>query len=91
MTKVTGSEVILQVVYHEVKSQCICQANQIGHEKVGGTINYMLQLKSYVFEQVIFVLWIKFFSFEKKKFILKSDWNMDLISILIYIGKCIFQ
>ena len=34
-------------------------------DKVGGTINDILYLKSYGFGQVIFVVWIKFFSFEK--------------------------
>ena len=34
-------------------------------DKVGGTINDILYLKSYGFGQVIFVVWIKFFSLEK--------------------------
>ena len=34
-------------------------------DKVGETINDILYLKSYGFGQVIFVVWIKFFSLEK--------------------------
>ena len=63
--KVTGSEVLLQVVYYEVRSWYINQVNQVGYEKGGGTINYIVQLKSYTFHKVIFIVWIKFFSFEK--------------------------
>ena len=65
MTKATGSELLLQMVYYEVRSWYISQANQVGYGKGGGTINYILQLKPYGFDQVIFIVWIKFFSFEK--------------------------
>ena len=63
--KVTGSEVLLQVVYYEVRSWYINQVNQVGYEKGGGTINYIVQLRSYSFHQEICIVWIKFFSFEK--------------------------
>ena len=33
--------------------------------KSGRTINYIVLLKSYGFDQVIFIVWIKFFAFEK--------------------------
>ena len=62
--KATGSEVLLQVLYYEVRSWCISQANQVAYGKGGGTINDILQLKSYGFDQVIFIVWIKFLSFE---------------------------
>ena len=48
MTKATGCEVLLQVVYYEVTSLCIRQANQVGYDNGGWTINYILQLKSMV-------------------------------------------
>ena len=38
-------------------------ANQLGYENGYGTINYILQLKSYGFDQVVFIAWIKFFTF----------------------------
>ena len=31
----------------------------------GRFINYILQLKSYSFERIVFIVWIKCFSFEK--------------------------
>ena len=42
--KATGSEVLLYVVYYEVRSWCISQTNQVGYEKVGGTINYIYSI-----------------------------------------------
>ena len=63
--KATGSEALIQLVCYEVRSLYINQTNEVGNDKVGGTINDILYLKSYGFGQVIFVVWIKFFSLEK--------------------------
>ena len=65
MAKVSGSEILLQVVYYEVRSWYISHANQVGWDMGGGTINYILWLKYYGSDQVIFIAWIRFFSFEK--------------------------
>ena len=40
--KATGSEVLLQLVYYEVRSWFISQENQVGNDSGGGTINYIL-------------------------------------------------
>ena len=53
------------MVYYEVRNWYISQANQVGCDKGGGTIIYILWLKSYGFNQVICIVWIRFFSFEK--------------------------
>ena len=63
--KVTGSESLLLVVYYDVRHWYISQANQVGYEKGGGTINYIVLLKSYGFDQVIFIVWIRHFPFKK--------------------------
>ena len=47
--KATGSEVLLQVVYYEIRIWCISEANQGSYEKGGET-------KSYGFVQVIFIV-----------------------------------
>ena len=39
-TKATGSDVLIQVVYFEVRSWCFSQANQVGNNG-GGTMNYI--------------------------------------------------
>ena len=41
------------------------QTNQVGYEKGIGTVNYVVQLKSYGFDKLIFIVWIKFFLFGK--------------------------
>ena len=53
-------------------------------------MNYIVQLKSYGFKQVIFV-WIKFFPFEKHFSFLSLIAMCLWLDTLIYIGKCIFQ
>ena len=63
--KATDSEVLLQVVYYEVRSWYIGQANHVGYDKGGRTINCTLWFNSSSSDQVIFIVWIKFFSFEK--------------------------
>ena len=75
--KGTGGEALLQVVYCEVKNWYISQANQVGYDQGGGSINYIQQLKSYSFHQVIFIATIKFYTFEKF-FILQSDCYVPL-------------
>ena len=44
------------MVCYEVRSLYINQTNEVGNDKVGGTINDILYLKSYGFGQVIFVV-----------------------------------
>ena len=58
----TDSELLLQVVYYEVRNWYISKENHVAYGKGGGTINYILELKSSGFDQVIFIVWIKFFS-----------------------------
>ena len=41
-TKATGSEILLEVVYYEVKSWCISQAKQVGYDSGSGTIDCLV-------------------------------------------------
>ena len=43
------------MVYCEVRNWYIIQENQVGYDKGGGTINYILSLKPYSFDQTIFI------------------------------------
>ena len=79
------------MVYYKVRSWYISQANQVGYEKGGGTINYVVQLKSYSFDQVVFIVWIKFFPFEKYFSFLSLISTWLWLDTLIYIEKFIFQ
>ena len=90
-TNATGSEVLLQVVYYEVRCWYNSQANQVGYEKRGGTINYIVQLRSYGFDQVIFIVWIKFFLFEKHFSLLSLIATWLYLDTFIDVGKCVFQ
>ena len=52
-------------IYYDVKSWYFNQANQVDYEKGSGTINYIVQLKCYGFEQVTVIVWVKFFPFKE--------------------------
>lgn len=60
------SQILLKVIYYEVTGWCISQENQFGDGTGGGTINYIIQLKSQSFEQIIFIVSIVCSSFEKQ-------------------------
>ena len=86
--KRTDSGILPQVVSYEVGSRCGNKANQIGYGSGGGTINYIIQIKSTM------VLIKLIASHSKNDLILKSGclscpgyW----LNSLNYIGKCIFQ
>ena len=85
------SQILLKVIYYEVTGWCISQENQFGDGTGGGTINYIIQLKSQSFEQIIFIVSIVCSSFEKQflfvSLVVKCLW----LDALIYTGKSIFQ
>ena len=73
----TGNEILLQVVYYEIRSWCISQENQIGYDGGDGTI--------------IFIAWVQFFSLEKLFILMCSCYKWLWQDILINIGKFSFQ
>ena len=55
----------------------------------GETINYILELRSYSFDQVIFVVWIKFYTFGKHFSFFSLDvwlW-LDMLIYIVFSGN----
>ena len=59
-----------------VRSWCISQEDQVGYDSGDGIMNYSLQARSYDFDQVIFIVWIKSFVLFEKYFSFLSVLDM---------------
>ena len=86
--KANKSDILLQVLYYEVRCWYITQKNQVGYDGGGGIMNCTLQPIFYGFDQSVFIVSIKCFSPEKHFSFLSVLVQVPL-NTLIYIGNCI--